>query len=751
MARFKYPLAGIAVVIILLGVYYGSFVKQVDTLCFAPWGDGYKNYYTLAYYIQNDSGAHFTGMNYPYGENIIYTDNQPLVAVLHKQLNHYIPSIAHHLRAIILYAMLLSVVLSFLILYRILRRFELPEWYACIFAILICMLAPQLARLNGHFSLAYSFFLPALILLVTEWLRNNRSVLVLIGITALLTAFVFIHPYYFAIAALFLASLFVAHTFTYRSLSSYRLLIPVVVSFAVFKLFLLLTDHISNRPGTPWGFIMSRSTVADILLHPNSFIFQGLSSVISTGKIVFHWEGQAYLGVVTLMGLLLFLFFKFRKHPVSKLIPPAAVLLFVASVPVLLFAMAFPFSLHPSLERLIDYIPGSLKQFRAAGRFSWVFYYTSAVLGALVLYRTLHLIQNKFYHIGLATAIVLLWFIDVNTINNYHAREMKRWSATANESEEARAIEQQLNNHHLSFDSFQAILPAPYFNNGSEKIYLEASGSAFEGMKWSLGSGLPLAATMMSRTSVSQSLSLVNLFSSDYIQKRVIARLPSAKPFLLIKTGDVSMNEQQVIDRSSYLFNAYGTSFYLLRPSALHDSIAALQQQINTLTTGLYNHGTYFSSDSVPNVYLKSYEEQKNDYAVLGKGAYYHEKGDEFLYTDTLPNATDSTWYELSVWMYTDMRTPAYPALYITVNDTQGNATYTTDLPGKFSTENYRHWIKVTTRFPITDAKSKLYVSISGNYRTIDEFMIKPINSTVITHLNNVYLYNNYPLSYSRQ
>jgi len=46
-------------------------------------GDGMKNYFTYLNHVKNDTTfMTFEGMNYPFGENIIFTDNQPLVANL---------------------------------------------------------------------------------------------------------------------------------------------------------------------------------------------------------------------------------------------------------------------------------------------------------------------------------------------------------------------------------------------------------------------------------------------------------------------------------------------------------------------------------------------------------------------------------------------------------------------------------------------------------------------------------------------
>ena len=49
-------------------------------------GDGVKNYFTALYYLKFDSGMHFSAMNYPYGEQIVFTDNQPIFSLILKSI-----------------------------------------------------------------------------------------------------------------------------------------------------------------------------------------------------------------------------------------------------------------------------------------------------------------------------------------------------------------------------------------------------------------------------------------------------------------------------------------------------------------------------------------------------------------------------------------------------------------------------------------------------------------------------------------
>ncbi|HPS28174.1 MAG TPA: hypothetical protein PK269_11250, partial [Bacteroidales bacterium] len=58
--------------------FYGKVIIHPNAFIYGNQGDGMKNYYTYAYYIQNNqSYTNFEGMNYPYGENFTYTDCHP--------------------------------------------------------------------------------------------------------------------------------------------------------------------------------------------------------------------------------------------------------------------------------------------------------------------------------------------------------------------------------------------------------------------------------------------------------------------------------------------------------------------------------------------------------------------------------------------------------------------------------------------------------------------------------------------------
>ncbi|HLP19663.1 MAG TPA: hypothetical protein VK174_05150, partial [Chitinophagales bacterium] len=446
----------LATVIITTGVlflYFWYSIINADTLSMGNGGDAYKNYYTLAYYLRNDTGAHFTGMNYPYGEQVMFTDNQPLLAWILKALTRPFPGIVYHIHGIITWLIFLSVVVSAAFVFKTLRKLAVQVIPAVAFSVLIAVLSPQLLRFLGHFSLAYSCVLPTVFYcLVSAFLqKQNNKYPIYIALT--ITLFSFIHIYYLALSGMFimLVALFYAlvHVKQYKTEWQFpaKLVASAILPFIILKGFLLITDHITDRPTAPWGFVATRSTVADILLSAYSFTGQAIGQLFPKAKIVYHFEGYGYIGLIGLLALaaivITAIFQLIRRRSISILPYPFNYFL-PAGILVLLFAMAFPFSID-SLEQYYNYMPGPVKQFRASGRFNWVFYYTVTLLAAVFISRLAQQQKSKWAQYLVLLLPLAVWAVELNMISVRNARDFKLWSGISNEIEEERALHDNLN------------------------------------------------------------------------------------------------------------------------------------------------------------------------------------------------------------------------------------------------------------------------------------------------------------------
>ncbi len=758
MKRWSGGFLAVLLTAILLLVYYTPFILQADHLAFCPWGDGYKNYYTLAYYLQYDNGVHFTGMNYPFGEHIVFTDNQPIIAWLLKPIVHIFPSFINHIHAFIALAIFAGILLTAFVVYLILKEFAISEPHAPLFATLIALLSPQIQRMHTHFSLSYPCFVPLLLYLTVRLFKTNGGMKYYILIILLMTFFTFIHVYYLAIAGLFLlliASLhFLVHVKQLKDHWQFPTLLAsaALVPLSAFKLFMYLTDSITDRPQNPWGFVMNRSTMADIFLHPSSFTGETISRLFPHAAIVYHFEGTGYIGLVCDIALAVLFVVVVKRwckkenylnpfYPFSYLLPASGV--------VLLFAMAFPFSIDP-IEKYYELLPFSVKQFRAAGRFNWIFYYTATIFSAIFIYRffTSLLSKNKTLAYLLILSVYVLWFVDVNMVSTKYFKFIKANMELIHVEEDKGNLKAALSRAGKKTTDFQAIFPLPFFVTGSERIGIESS-VAYDVMKTSFSIGLPIATGMLSRTSEQQTFQLARLISDDLMKKDILQLYKNRKPLLLVYNGqELKPQEQKILARSTYLFEANNAQFYELPLTAFNDVQDSIKKNYSKNKRHYYNHADYTSSDSITRSVLLRYEHQTLNYAEFGKGALNTENKPSGIYFDKIPNARDKEPYEISLWVYADERRSAFCDVLVGQVDQQGNELTKFKLEPKYGCNVFGKWMRVDVSFTLENSNNKILIAGSGDFGTYDEVLIRAKNETIISDRRNdtTFMYNNFPI-----
>lgn len=743
---------------ILLFLYYGYYILHGDHIAFSMWGDGYKNYYTLVYYLRYDDYAHFTGMNYPFGENIVFTDNQPAFAWLLKLSSLIFPSITNHIHGFITWTIFAGIIITAFIVYHILLEFEVGEIHAALFATFIALLSPQIQRLHAHFSLSHTYFIPLLLYLTVRFFKTAGSLKFFILITLTITFFAFVHVYYLAIAGLFilLLAFFVLIFRLRQSENSWQvpilLTLSAVIPFVIFKLFMFFTDSIADRPKSPWGFIESRSTLADIFTHPYSFTGEVAGKYFTSIHNDYHFEGMGYIGFVCVISLFGFLVtslvFCFKKQlyinkffPFNYFVP--------AAFTVLLFAMAFPFCI-PSFEKFYNLLPVAVKQFRAAGRFNWIFYYTATIFSAVLIYNCFVFIasRNKFWGYLLFTTVCTFWFVDVNMISNRYRKVLNENHENVNESAEKRALIDALKTVGKSTNSYQAIFPLPLFLNGSERLLFE-SGINYDAMKTSLYSGLPIAGGMMSRTSQQQTFQIARLLSDDIMQKDILDVYKSNKPLLMLYNDhELKPQERKILERATYLFRVNNMNFYELPLSAFANSSASIKRSFTRNKDKYFNHGQYISSDSISRTVFLRFENEPQHYTEFGRASFNTEIKNGEMYYSGIPNGIDNEEYEISLWVYADDRRAAFPIVYVSQNDEWGNELEHYELDAKRNSDIFGKWIRVQTSLKLRNRKNRIRVSCWGAYASFDELMIRAKNESVISDYKNdsTFMFNNFPI-----
>lgn len=732
---------------ILLICFYHHEILNAHNLGYGVWGDGYKNFYTLAYYVNYGSGPHFTGMNYPFGENILFTDNQPLLAVVLNKAAMVLPAIKSNIHLIISIILFLSVVFSTGIIYLLLIELEVLPFVAAISASFIALMSPNFDHFLSLYSLAYTHFIPLLLYFTYKIITTERILRNALWCSLAVLCFTFIHLYFLAFALLFVVSVVVLYPIAIRSDKTTAvkriaaLLTTVIVPLISLKLFLLFTDSITDRPQNPSGYLVGYSQLHYILFHPNSVLFRLIEYYLPTQAVtmIFGYDAKCYIGlsssILLVIGSVLFIKNKLQKRQLAPS-KSALLLLLLASVPVLLFAMAIPFQ-YKKFEPLYNALPNAIKQFRAAARFSWIFYYTAGFVAVVVLnHLFLKAVATSKIKASALLAIVFgVWLTDTTTTNTYQAKNFKEYATVVNEEVYKNSLLQKLKHAGCNVSSFQAIIPLPFYHIGSEKIG-NTSSMNFTSMQASLITGLPLFSCQMSRTSTSQSLSTLNLLSNAYLRKDILKNITDKRPVLLM-TGkaDLTEAEKALRSKASYLFTHDEDDFLILPIGAFDDSIDAVKEKVKTEMPLYTKYKTYFSNAIENKVVFENEIKQSKEENIS-------------LFNGSLPLSSPNTNYEFSVWFYADSSLANFPIITLTQTDASSAQIQKCEYNTSNATGSYNGWIRASIPFSLTNSQNIISVSGWSRNAVYKNMLIRPVETDVITNYKSAssFTFNNYPM-----
>jgi hypothetical protein len=540
--------------------YYHHLLQHLNEVLFVAEGDSIKNYYTYAYHVSNDQSLlHFSGMNYPFGEHVVYTDCQPLLSGILQLLpftHSYAIGILHGL-------MLLSFIVTPLILLRIFTRLGVNLAAGFFSSLAIAVLSPQMYRIGGHFALAYGCVIPLAVLFLLNYFRNTGSKNLLVLFSYSLCLF-FIHPYFgLGVSAFSCLSMLLREWLsTDRSLLRKRILMAISVGIGpilFFKLFMIFTDTHQNRPTEPYGVdIMGAAANLESVFTPSfgPFIFF-LKGFIKVEHV--EWEALSYIGIFPFLMLVigvLALPFYFRKMGIQK----ELLAIFITSVLILLFS----FGLHMRVLELLHLKIAALNQFRAFGRFAWYFYFMLPVFAITLLSRLCSRLKRPKVGAGIlvVTSLLLFFFnmleghylLTALTTRTFEARNIFNRELLSQEEKDVLETIKEKN--------MQVILPFPMFHIGSEMYQRNGEISIRPSMLYSYHSGLPLLSVMQSRTSLNESETLLEVLNR-YKLHRDIEPVLAQKNILVLKSGSTLMkDEERVLKKAKPLRNTAENEFF---------------------------------------------------------------------------------------------------------------------------------------------------------------------------------------------
>jgi hypothetical protein len=634
----------------VLLIFFGPLLKDPNHVYFSPNGDGLKSYAASIYHLSNDSTLFRSDLqNYPYGEMAFFADSQPIIVNPVRIMSNYGIDLRLYIVGILNMFMLLSIVLAALFIYLIFVELKVSWWFAAFASVGISMLSPQIGRLGGHFSLSHMMWLPMLIWLLMRFDKNKSYFIS--GAIGLLTFFAAgMHMYFFALFGFLFLFYWVFILYSKQiNFRSYKwvlhFFIQLILPLILVQIIVGFNDTITDRTTHPWGFYNYKANPASIFL-PVGKSYAGFLMNVKTFREI-EWEAFAYIGLVALIGFIAGVVQMvkriMKKQPWWKVSDHQLITVFFwASVASLLLSFSIPFNM--GLEFLLDYL-GPIQQLRALARFSWLFYY---LINILVFYGIYSLLKRRIPLKVLAVLAVAFLFYDGYLNVKVYASVMNNRIAelddSANKSPENAWISI------INPNSYQAILPLPYFHVGSENVWLESKCESLrQSLIVSLKSGLPSMGVTLSRTSISQTYKSLELASNPVSPYRIINDFHNRKPLLLVvdNCNDLNQAEKNLVSNSTLVWKGPKFAFYSLPISQL-DSIAIRgKKSFDHEMKVIYNGAI----DSSKVLFFDGFENSIEEGAFAGKGSYSGEIGEwNHLVNVTLKNGLPGDTCEILFW-----------------------------------------------------------------------------------------------------
>lgn len=628
------------------------------------------------------------------------------------------------------------------------------------FSIGITALQSQIFRITGHFSLAYCHIIPLSFWLILMFLQSDKKIKWTILICIHNIAAILFHPY-LGIMAVFstfpVLILWVLKNKLWRSWKIYLILFfQGIFPLLFYKIIILLTDNVLDRNTHPQGFHENTADFFSVFLpsfgpFTQFFNFENLN-------LTHNWEGVSYIGIFTailILPLLIVLFIRIFKGKEENYRLIFIIGILISSLLFLLLSMAYPFvGDYYNTYKKIPF----LREFRAVGRFAWVFYYASTIIVAVgswsLFQNRINKIWVKYFAIGTISLIPLSYIYESYSLHAQISEEITRNKNCFLQKNISKDVISA-----LQIDKkreYQAILPLPYFYVGTEIFDVFGSENSQQNAIFvSQQLNLPLLTNYSARSSFDISRKLIRIISDKCVYKDVLNDFSgNTKPFLIVlSNGELNVFEKEILRKSTVISNCSSFSLYEI---SFNDLFYSEKINIPQNIDQLPNKNSWLSEDTSKIIFSQNYDDENSEFAFSGKGAYsgicklYHvlyEFPSGSLSTDSIYNA--SFW----IYNYNDAYTFANQNLIAFIN-TLDTLTNTTTWNFAYypikSTLNMGSWTLVDINFTIPDSHSKYSIVLKGNDSLensvyIDNLLVIKKDASVYKKLNDsLFLWNNY-------
>ncbi|MCC6447920.1 MAG: hypothetical protein IT215_04465, partial [Chitinophagaceae bacterium] len=693
---------------------FRTLLSNLGHSLFGGGGDGAKNYYTYLYHVENGKGFHFEGMNYPWGDKVIFSDNQPLLAVPLSYLHISI----HQAIWIMNFILIFNFIVSGIMLTRFFLKNNTPWFLAGIFPILIIFMAPNFYRIFGHYGLSYLFNFIWMLILIFQF-HKQKKIQYLVGIFLINVAMAFIHMYNLLLGFILILLYYLSYlilekeTFLKKIKTLAAPLTTALLSFVSVKIIFLLTDHITDRPSSPWGIMYYVAEFKNFFLSDYS-PFGKIYSLIFNGATMGNLdESYVYIGFIPSLYILFILFnaiaFFYKKGKNEMYLPLLSTeryLILFAFFSSLL-AMGYPFI--SGMDWLLDYMP-ALKQFRSLGRIGLITYLSLHIACVLRISVMLNFfLEKKHYRLFLyiLLPIVSFWTLEIFYYSKYSQKRADEGVdhylnifLNANIDDKGNLIIAKDTN-------FQAIIGLPFFNIGSEKIGAEAKGNFPASVYgYSLLHSLPIVDVMMSRTSWKQAFQQSRLMGGCFTDKEYFtSSLRSKKDFVIFHQKDALLTEGEhyLIENSDTISQNDRFITYRLNWDQL---ISNEKQTIDSLNKIQIDK---FQNINLP-IFLNTFDSHSSNNSFFGTASATVSELDSLLVLNESISINENVKYEFSIWALIDSTSFFTPFLKVLLYDENHQQISESPMNTKAATDNRNFWFRISSEIEIPNNTKKIEI-----------------------------------------
>ena len=715
--------------------------------------DGVRSEFSYLYQGIYGKWFWFHGMNYPYGEHVVYADGQTFYFLILSCFPHVTVGGA---LTLIWWFISLSYVVSIVYLYKILTHFGMARPAAVLFACLIGIFTPQIHRVLGHFGLSCICVIPMLFYWTIRFHEQSRkrycAYIFIMGLIATL-----LHPYFSAMILLWSLAYVLGYFIFIKApaIQKIRHVWPLPAAaamiFVVVGIMLHFTDPVKDRPVMPYGLLAYNTHFNDIFTSPLSPIWVYVRDHHMLRDIFPYiseaGEGFTYVGVTVTVALIISLFVFIARRAKKLPVSPTAtsgrfsrMWLFMA-LAALLFGMAVPYIWH--MEWLIDYM-SYMRQFRSLGRFSWLFYYIATIYGALLIYDCVMWLKARGFPLAgytLLTLSALLWgyeaYYSVSNVRNTTLEAGKNYDFFFSTSEPGWNNFMQSKN--LKNSDFQAMLALPFFHIGSDKLWVGNVGMNLTlACQASFQLHIPLIDQYMARASWGQTKKQVKIVAGPYVDKPILHEINSNKPLLLLTYDMDSLNadDKYLLQAADYIGHFSRCNVYAFYPQRQimndkinADSIDRILPFIHQRDSCVINNGSW---------YVNHFD---NDHAasfIFGSGAQAEKsRTDSVIAVIPVQPIVNGQEFEFSAWFLLSSNDYRSPIVLLESLDSAGNSIGLTSMDTKYSVDNHDMWFRGFANIRVNgncrSIKCRLVNPQSPGYEIMDELMLRPTGSLIIS------------------